>query len=189
MKRLVLIFVIMITTVCSGCAINLPFNNRLSYSAVQNAKKTTSINEGPISIKWIPIDFPERIDIQGASGFVGGGSQTRIPTGVALANRISEVLDNSVGIVASSNKVLIIEIINAQSEFEYSAGFFNVTPAIDVGRCKLEAKFNIGNKKWTDKFSSEVKDPTIGGTSQTATLEKAWDDIAIQVGKSVLQNL
>jgi hypothetical protein len=190
MKKLRLFFVItMIAIVCSGCAISLPFNNRLSYPAVRDAKNFAATTKGPISVKWIPPSFPERIDVQGASGFVGGGSQTRIPTGVGLANRILEAFDTSIGLLDSSNKTLTIEIIKAETEFEYSAGFFNITPAIDVGRCKLEVEFAIGDKRWKEKFFSESKDPTIGGTSQTAVVEKVWDDIAIQVARNVIQHL
>jgi hypothetical protein len=76
----------------SGCAVNLPFNNRAAYPTIQDAKSLSAVNKGPISVKWIPATFTERIDVQGASGFVGGGSQTRIPTGIALSNRITEVL-------------------------------------------------------------------------------------------------
>jgi len=186
--RLVLVGAIAVF-LCSGCAVNLPFNNRLSYPAVREAKNFASNSKGPISVKWIPPSFPERIDVQGASGFVGGGSQTRIPTGVGLANRILEALDSSVGVLESSNKTLTIEIIEAKTEFEYSAGFFNVTPAIDLGRCRLEATFTIGEKHWKEKFFSESKDPTIGGTSQTAIVEKVWDDIAIQVVRNIMKNL
>jgi hypothetical protein len=186
--RFVLVSAIVVL-LCSGCAVNLPFNNRLSYPAVREAKNFESNSKGPISVKWIPSSFPERIDVQGASGFVGGGSQTRIPTGVGLANRILEALDASVGLIESSNKTLTIEIIEAKTEFEYSAGFFNITPAIDVGRCRLEADFSIGEKRWKEKFFSESKDPTIGGTSQTGIVEKVWDDIAIQVVRNVMQHL
>ncbi len=186
--RVVLIGTILVL-LCSGCAINLPFNNRLSYPAVREAKNLAPSSPGPISIKWLPSSFPERIDVQGASGFVGGGSQTRIPTGVGLANRILEGLDASIGIIESSNRVLTIEIKEAKTEFEYSAGIFNVTPSIDVGRCRLKAEFSTENTRWEETFFSETRDPTIGGTSQTAIVEKVWDDIAIQVVKNVTQHL
>lgn len=190
MKKLRLFLVVtIITVICSGCAVNLPFNNRLSYPSVRDAKNFAETTKGPIAVKWIPPSFPERIDVQGASGFVGGGSQTRIPTGVGLTNRILEAFDASIGVLDSSNKTLTIEIIKAETEFEYSAGFFNITPAIDVGRCRLEAEFATGDKRWKEKFFSESKDPTIGGTSQTAVVEKVWDDIAIQVVKNVIQHL
>ena len=94
-----------------------------------------------------------------------------------------------VGVKASAGKVLTISVIDAKSEFEYSAGFFNVTPAIDVGRCFFEAEFLFMDNRWTEKFTAERKDPEIGGTSQTGILETVWDDIALQVGKNVIQHM
>ena len=169
----------------SGCAINLPFNNRLAYPTVQAAKNFTTGYKEPLALKWIPPTFPERIDVQGASGFSGGGSRTRIPTGVGLANRILEVLDVSIGVSDSSDKVLTISVIEAKSEFEYS----DLSGAIDVGRCVFEAEFLFGNERWSEKFTAEGSDSTIGGTSQTGELEKVWDDIALQVGRSVYQHI
>ncbi len=190
MKKLRIFFVIvMVAVFCSGCAVNLPFNNRLSYSAVSSAKDLAVKAKGPIAVKWVPPSFPERVDVQGASGYVGGVSQTRIPIGVGLANRISEGLDSAIGVNDSSKKILTIDIYNAKTEFEYSAGIFNVTPAIDVARCTLEAEFSIGKKRWKETFFSELKDPTIGGSSQTGVVEKVWDDIAIQVVRNVVKNL
>lgn len=185
----VLLAITMISVFCSGCAVNLPFNNRLSYSAVSSAKNLAAKAKGPIAVKWVPPGFPERIDVQGASGYVGGASQTRIPIGAGLANRITEGLDSAMGVNDSSKKILTIDIYNAKTEFEYSAGIFNVTPAIDVARCTLEAEFSIGKKRWKETFSSELKDPTIGGSSQTGVVEQVWDDIAIQVVKNVVSHL
>jgi uncharacterized lipoprotein YmbA len=173
----------------SGCAINLPFNSRLSYQTVIDAQHLSAKSEGPIAIRWVPGSFPERIDTQGASGFVGGGSRTRVPTGVALASRILEGLDASVGVVESSKKVLTITVVKAETKFQYSAGFFNVTPAIDKGECTLEATFAIGEKSWTQTFHAEATDPKVGGTSQTAILEKVWDTTALQVVQNVVEHL
>jgi hypothetical protein len=180
----------MIAAICSGCGTyNVPFNSGHSYTAAHNTKNFSATTKGPISVKWIPPSFLEHIDVQDAPGVIGGGSQTRIPTGAGLASRILVILDNSIGVIDSSNKILTIEIIKAKTEFEYTAGFFSNTPVIDLGRCELEAEFTIGDKRWDDKFSSESNAPTFGDTSQTAVLEKVWDDIAIQVVQSVLQHL
>jgi hypothetical protein len=173
----------------SGCAVNLPFNHRLAYASVRDAKQMHRVGAQVIAIKWIPETFPERIDVQGASGVVGSASQTRIPTGVGLASRILEVLDAAIGVDDSSKAILTITVVEAKSEFEYSAGFLNVTPAIDVGRCFFEADFSLGDEKWRERFTAEAKDPTIGGTSQTGILERVWDDIALQVGRSVTRRL
>lgn len=173
----------------SGCAINLPFNTRASYSTVQQAQSLSAKSAGPISVKWDPASFPDRIDVQGASGFVGGGSKTRIPTGVGLSSRILEALDSAVGVNNSSQKVLTLTIKSAKTEFQYSAGFFNVTPAIDQATCNLDVDFAIGDKRWSQTFHAENKDSKVGGTSQTAPVEKVWDDIALQVARNVVQHL
>ena len=178
-----------IALLTSGCAINLPFNNRPAYSTVKGAKDISSGYKGPITLKWIPPTFPERIDIQGASGFSGGGSKTRIPTGVGLSNRILELLDVSIGVNDSSEQVLTISVIEAKSEFEFSANLLNLSNAIDVGKCVFEAEFLFGDKKWNKIFTAEMRDPTIGSTSQTGVLEKVWDDIALQVVRSVIQHI
>jgi hypothetical protein len=99
---------------------------------------------------------------------------------VGLASRILEVLDTAIGVNDSSTTILTITVLEAKSEFEYASGIVNVTPTIDVGRCFFEAKFRLGDKTWQEQFTAEAKDPTIGGTSPTGTLEKVWDDIALQ---------
>lgn len=173
----------------TGCAISLPFNNRLSYPAVRDAKALNTKYGGSIALKWIPQSFTNRVDIQGASGFYGSLSKTRIPTGIGLSNRILEALDSFIGVDDSSANTLVLNIIEAKTEFEYSAGFTNITHSIDVGRCILEIEFSFDGKRWRKKFFSEIKDPTVGGTSQTSVVERVWDDIAIQVAKSVQRHI
>jgi len=180
-----LVVVLLCMCVLAGCVVNLPFNNRLDYSKVSEAKRFTPANATPVAIDWIPSTFPNRVDIQGASGFVGGGSQTRIPTGIALSNRIIEALDVSVGIDANSKNQLALHILKAESKFEYSAGFANVTPGMDYGWCNLEVEFDFDGTVWKESFLAEEKDPTIGASSQTAILERAWDNVAVQVAKNV----
>lgn len=183
------LFVLCCVALIGGCAITLPFNQRMSYKEVSAAKQLNARDKGPISLQWDPSTFPDRVDVQGASGFVGGGSQTRVPTGVALASRITEALDASIGLDPSSSRRLTIKVIQAKSTFQYSAGFFNVTPALDVGACHLETEFTIGDKSWRDTFDSSQRDPTVGGSSATAILEAAWDDVALQVARSVVSHL
>ncbi|MDO6406470.1 hypothetical protein [Pantoea phytobeneficialis] len=190
MKKLLSSAVIVFMAVgLSGCAISLPFNNRLAYSSITDMKSVQIQGEKPrLSITWNPADFPQRIDIQGSDGFVGGGSRTRVPTGVALSSRIEEAISTYADLVPNG-KDLTITILEAHSGFEYSAGMFNITPAIDVGKVTLNASFNLNGKTWTQQFSSYKKDPTIGGTSATGILESAWDDVAVQVAKSVASHI
>lgn len=181
-----LVGLVALATLLEGCAITMPFNNRLDFGQVTEARSLAAQKAGPISIRWIPSSFPDRIDVQGASGFVGGLSRTRIPTGVALSNRITEALDAAVGVSPSSPKVLTITVEKAESKFQYSAGIFNVSQAMDVGSCVLEARFVLGDSQWEDTFSSSQRDPSVGGKTKTGVLERAWDDIAIQVARSVV---
>jgi len=174
--------------ILTGCSVTLPFSQRINYSAVTTAKAMRT-DSGPIQIAWDPTTFPGRDDVQGASGFVGGGSRTHIPTGVAIASRVTETLDVAIGVTSDAKKVLKIKVINANSKFQYSAGIFNVTPVLDYGECNFEAQFACGDISWAGKFESKSKDKAIGGTSSTGILEKAWDDVALQVCKDVVTHL
>jgi len=172
----------------TNCAVTLPFNHRLAYDSVTQVKAIKA-PVGPLSLVWIPGNFPERIDTQGASGFVGMASQTRIPTGVGLASRITEALDAAAGVSPAAERKLTIRILKADSRFEYSAGIFNVTEVIDEGRCTLEAEFTSGDITWTGKFEAKDREGRVGGRSATGVLESVWDDIAVQVAKDVVNHL
>lgn len=187
MKKIA-IFLLMISFIFTGCTVNLPFNNRLEYSSIKQLKQDVQHTNISVNIQWIPANFVDRIDFQGASGFVGAGTNTRIPTGVALSQRIEEAV-SVIADITNDGMPLIIEVENAQSEFEYSAGIFNITPAIDVADVVFKATFHVKGKEWTNEFKSSLTDPTIGGTSQTGLLEQAWDDIAIQVAKDIAFHL
>ncbi len=168
----------------TACAVNLPFQNRVSYDLVTQARGAKKEGNG-LEVKWLPTDFKNRIDVQGASGFVGGGSRTRIPTGPAITQRVDELLDAAFGLKTGGTP-LTIEVVKAESTFEYSAGIFNISPAIDSAGCTFEAKFTLGSKTWTNTFKAEKKDPKVGGSSQTGLLEQVWDDVAVQVYRDVL---
>jgi hypothetical protein len=173
----------------SGCTVNLPFNTRPSFDTVTQARGLNAKNEGPVKVTWVPSSFPDRVDVEGASGFVGGGSRTRIPIGPGLSSRILETLDAAVGVNSSAPKVLTLTITNAKTKFQYSAGIFNVTPAIDRASCDLDVDFAVGSTHWSQSFHAEAKDPKVGGTSQTGLVEQVWDDIALQVTKNVVAHM
>jgi hypothetical protein len=175
--------------VLSGCTVNLPFNTRPTFETVTQARGLNAKSEGPVKVTWVPSSFPDRVDIEGASGFVGGGSRTRIPIGPGLSSRILETLDAAVGVNSSAPKVLTLTIKNAKTKFQYSAGIFNVTPAIDRASCDLDVDFVVGSTHWSQTFHAEAKDPKVGGTSQTALVGQVWDDVALQVTKSVAAHM
>jgi len=173
----------------AGCTTNLPFNHRLASSELVEAASLSSAKLGPVSLEWFPVDFPSREDLQSASGFLGWWPKARIPTGIGLARRIDKALDAAVGIEGSSKSVLQIVVLNAVSTFEFAPGMFVSTPEIDYGWCGFEAEFVYDGQKWRQAFVSEEKNASSGYARQTGPLEKAWDDIALQVVKSVVNNI
>ncbi|EBR3875205.1 hypothetical protein KCE64_004814 [Salmonella enterica subsp. enterica serovar Hvittingfoss] len=172
----------------TGCAVNLPFNNRLSYGAIKELRQSIHNTGAKINISWEPSGFPERIDVHGASGFVGSASNTRIPTGIALSSRIEEAISTYADITPDGRN-LVIKVDDAQSKFEFASGIVNVTPTIDVADVTFKATFNLDGDIWTKEYKSRLNDPTIGGTSETGLLEKAWDTIAVQVATDVAKHL
>jgi len=181
MKKLSLIFLVFLL---GGCAIALPINERLSYQYESRAASLRTGNIEAISLQWIPKDFPSRIDIQGASGFVGGGSRTRVPTGIALSNRIRNVLDEAIGINQSSSRLLTITVIDAKSKFRY--GF--ASSELTYGECIFKAKFEINGKTWEEEYSAKY-DTSVVAPTFGSRLESAWDEVSLQVGKSVVDHL
>jgi len=178
-----------LSVVLAGCAITGSYGNRLDYDQVSQARDLAAKSYGPIAIKWVPADFPQRVDTQGASGFVGSLSQTKIPIGAGLSNRVTEALDEAVGIRSSSSKVLTITVENAKSKFQYSAGIFNTKPTMDRGGCVLEATFSFGDLQWKETFTSSQTDKSVGGKTETGVVQATWDEIALQVAKSVVKHI
>lgn len=181
MKNFSLLFLLFLL---GGCAIALPLNERLSYQYENRAASLKTTDIKAISLQWIPKDFPSRIDIQGASGFVGGGSRTRVPTGIALSNRIRNVLDKAIGIDQGSPRQLTITVIEAKSKFKY--GF--ASNELTYGECIFKAKFEFNGKTWEKEFSAKYDKSTVAPT-YGSRLENAWDDVSLQVGKSVVDHL
>lgn len=188
-KLLIHYLLIACTVFFVGCAMNLPFNHQLASSRLSEARDLSTSRFEPISLEWFPVDFPNRVDVQGASGLIGWWTQTRIPTGTGLASRITKALDAAIGIDGKSKNVLQILVLNSVSKFEYSTGMFVITPVIDYGWCSFEAEFIYDGYKWRQAFVSEEKNASSGGSMQTGPLEKVWDNIALQVAKSVVTNL
>lgn len=182
------ILVVAAALLLSGCAVSLPFNNRLGFDSISQMKAVRIDPKPSLSIKWTPVDFPQRIDVHGSDGFVGGGSRTRLPTGQAMSSRILEAVSQYADL-SPEGDIVELNVLSARTGFEYSAGIFNVTPAIDDGNVDMVIQFTMHGKTWTQTFTSSKHDPVIGGTSQTGTLEAAWDDVAVQVAQSIAKHL
>ena len=186
-KQDVICIVLVFSLSLFGCAIYLPFENRISYDYIREVKKINVVNKSPLSINWIPQSFPQRVDIQGASGFVGGASRTRIPIGVALSKRITELLDMAVGIDQKSKDTLTITVIQAKTEFKYDA--FALENTIKSASCVLKAEFTLNGHAWKSQFYASDSGASLQGTSQTAVLNSVWDNISFQVAKNIIEHM
>ncbi|MFZ4832884.1 hypothetical protein [Rouxiella sp. Mn2063] len=175
------------TIVLAGCAVSMPFNNRLSFTAIKDMMTVDKMNK-KIAIQWQPTTFPTKVDIQGADAFIGSLSRTRVPTGPGLTSRVEEAI-STFTTLSPTGEPLVIKINYASSGFEYSAGTTNVVPSMDVGSMRLNATFTFEGKTWSNIYISKVKDPTIGGSTTTSVLEAAWDNIAVQVAKDVATHI
>ncbi len=171
----------------SGCTYDLSFNSRASHATVQEAKDLSALDRGPIAIEWNPATFPERVDTKGPSGNEGAASRANIPTGVAIATRLDELLDIAVGVDRSSPNVLTISVIEAKSDYEYAIGMIT-SRHIDAASGVFEGEFSIGNTRWRERFTAEARDRGgVDGAKGTGLLDRVWDDLALQVATSVAQ--
>ena len=168
----------------TGCVANLSFNNRPNFETILEARKLQSGKNNPISIRWLPPSFTNMQE-----SIIVKGLTVKTPTGTNLSSRIIELLDASVGVDNSSNRVLRIAPFEAESKFEFSSNNIKHRQTIIVASCNFEAEFIIGKKTWTDKFFSEKRSSEAVVSSQTDLLERVWDDIALQVAKSVSSNI
>lgn len=178
------LFLLLILLTFTGCGVTFPFAQNLSYHYVDKAKalKTSEIN--PIELKWIPLEFPNRIDIQGPSGSAGAATRVRIPTGSALATRILQVIDEAIGIEHGSDRILTITVLEAKNQFRYGMW----TPCLSYGECLFKAKFNFNGISWIEEFNESLDDSKETPTTYYR-LEMVWDKIALKVGESVVSHL
>lgn len=178
----------------SGCvAVHPPFQHRPSYTTAAMARQDANTAAGPIRIKWLPSTFPGRVDAVKAASFGGSAAQTMVPTGMALSQRITELLDIMVGIDDSAADVLTLSIVSSATEIEYINAFAHPTvimSTLDFGRCKLHINFAWRGDRWTREYTAQLRDTEVTGQRPpTAVLEEVWDDIALQVAQDVVRHI
>ncbi|WP_392560855.1 hypothetical protein RHO12_06520 [Orbus sturtevantii] len=180
MKKIIIIISILILT---GCGVYLPFNDRLSYQSLKQIKSDINLKDKPtINIIWDPNDFPQRVDVQGASGFINAGSRFRIPTGVGLSSRIEEAVATYANI-SDKGKSLIIIVDSAKTKFTTS--FTN----IDTAQVNLSLTFNLDGKSWSKDFFAQTHEGGIRDATKVSVLESAWDLVALDVAKNIANYL
>ncbi|WP_392559398.1 hypothetical protein [Orbus mooreae] len=181
MKKIILMSIL--GFILAGCSVHHQFNERLSYQVVKQLKSEIDINPRPsINIIWMPESFTQRIDIQGASGFVGGGTRTRIPIGLGLSSRIEEAISTYANLNNNGDS-LVITVNEAKTKFTY--GFTNMDSA-DV---LLNLTFKFNGREWSKVFTSKQSDDGVRDASVTSVIEYAWDVIASDVAKNIADNI
>lgn len=169
-----------------GCTQQLSFSDRASHAAIQETRALAADIPGPIAIEWNPATFPERIDKQGPSGPEGAATSAYIPTGVAISHRVDELLDVAVGTDRSAARVLTISVLEAESDYRYAIGVIT-SRHLEWGSCTVEAEFALGSTRWRERFSAQSRyQPSIDGDKGTGVLDRVWDDVAMQITRSVL---
>ena len=171
----------------AGCSQDLTFSDRASHATIQQAAQLSAGGRGPIAVNWNPATFPERVDRQGPSGNEGALTRAHIPIGMAIAGRLDEVLDAAIGVNQSSPNVLTVSVIEADAEYRFATGMIT-SRHIESGSSVFEAEFSLGQTQWSERFSAQARfRPEIDGAQGTGVLNRVWDDIALQVATSVVE--
>lgn len=169
-----------------SCKVHMPFRFQLAPKAAAEAARARGSVAGPIALRWVPADFPDRVDVQGASGYIGSVSRTRIPTGVAIATRVREYLEAAVGVDPNAARVVTVTVVEAKSSFAYSANAKQHT--VDRGRCALRVDVDDGAARWSEAYYSSDER---GGAPPTPTevLDGVWDEVSASLARDVLRRL
>ncbi len=180
-KKACVVFLVSILTGCS--TLKHQFSTRMDYSELVTMNDFQStIPE--ISIIWNPSNFPASFEEKTPDAFQGKLRESRIPTGVAIASRLTEALDKSVRVIKKSDTVLLIKINNAASVYRYSEGM-----TIDYGKTTVNATFTLQGYQWTESFSYEKDNSGIGSLTNTKPLEITWDKVAVQMATSIIKHI
>jgi hypothetical protein len=136
---------------------------------------------GPIAIEWVPADFPDRVNLRSA-GPDGAATQAEVPTGVALAGRIDELLGAAVGVSAGADTVLTIFVFEARTEYVNNV---DLDRHVSGAWCVFDAEFDAGGEHWPERFEAKAR----GDARGSGPIDRVWDDIALQVVASVIERL
>jgi len=168
-----------------SCKLYLPFRFQLTPRLAEEAAALRGTAGGPIALRWEPADFPQRVDVQGASGFVGSASRTRIPTGVAISTRVHDFLDAAVGVKESAGRIVTIRIVEAKSSFEFGG---KQRGCIDRARCRLKVEVDDGKARWSEAYFASDEP---GGQPPTLTgvLDGVYDEVSAALARDVVRKL
>jgi len=179
-------FVLLAALAAAGCKVHMPFRFQLAPRVAAEAAAARGSAPGPVALRWVPADFPDRVDVQGASGYIGSISRTRIPTGVAIATRVREYLETAVGVDDAASRVVTIRVVEAKSSYAYSASAKQHT--IDRGRCSLRVEVEDGANRWSESYYSS-DEPGGAPPTPTEVLDGVWDEVSAALARDVLRKL
>jgi len=168
-----------------SCKIYLPFRFQLTPRLAEEAARLRGTTPGPIALRWEPSDFPQRVDVQGASGFNGSLSRTRIPTGVAISTKVREFLDAAVGVEEGAPRVVTIHVVEAKSSFEFGG---KKRGCIDRARCTLKLEVDDGKARWSEAYFAS-DEPAGQPPTLTGVLDGVYDEVSAAVARDVVRKL
>jgi hypothetical protein len=168
-----------------SCKIYLPFRFQLTPRLAEEAAGLRGTTPGPIALRWEPSDFPQRVDVQGASGFVGSASRTRIPTGVAISTRVHDFLHAAVVVQEGAPRIVTIRVVEAKSSFEFGG---KQRGCIDRARCTLKVEVDDGKARWSEAYFASDEP---GGQPPTLTgvLDGVYDEVSAALARDVVRRL
>ena len=168
-----------------SCAIYLPFRFQLTPRLAEEAAGLRGTAGGPIALRWQPSDFPQRVDVKGASGFVGSASRTRIPTGVAISTKVHDFLDAAVGVEEGARRVVTIRVVEAKSSFEFGG---KKRGCIDRARCTLKVEVDDGKARWSEAYFAS-DEPAGQPPTLTGVLDGVYDEVSAALARDVVRRL
>ncbi|MBK9375404.1 MAG: hypothetical protein IPN03_17195 [Holophagales bacterium] len=184
-RRAALALALLLVTPSLSCKIYLPFRFQLAPRLVEEAGRLRGTTPGPIALRWQPADFPTRVDVQGASGFIGGASRTRIPTGVAISTKVRDFLDAAAGVEEGARRVVTIHVVEAKASFEYGG---RKRSGIDRARCTLKVEVEDGKARWSEAYFAS-DEPAGEPPTQTEVLDGVYDEVSAALARDVVRRL
>ena len=169
---------------CSLPVMYLPFRDAPGPRQAEEASKLRGTAGGPVSVWWSPPDFPRRVDVQAASGFVGGASRQGVAIGPVLSRRVAAFLDAAVGLDPASRRVVAITVVEARTSFAFRPD----GRALDRGECTLKVRVDVDGRPLEETYYSS---DTLKGTpaSRASVLDDVLDEVAAMLARDVVRKL
>lgn len=168
-----------------SCKLYLPFRFQLTPRLAEEAARLRGTAPGPIALRWVPSDFPTRVDVQGASGFNGSLSRTRIPTGVSISTKVHDFLHAAVGVEEGAPRVVTIRVVEAKTSFEFGG---RKRGGIDRARCTMKVDVDDGEARWSEAYFAS-DEPEGDPPTQTGVLDGVYDEVSAALARDVVRRL